>query len=128
MAQYILQPLSLLSLIEVTQISRTSTNDWPGSKSLDRIQTSLEYKTGRHAIIAYDRKMKEFAIKEVKGCRKDWLLRLKAISQTNLVRFVAGFFQEGSIYLICDLMSTPLVDVLSVSNLPLDDVATVCKV
>jgi hypothetical protein len=59
--------------------------------------------------------MKEFAIKEVKGCGKDWLLRLKAISHTNIVRFVAGSFYKGSIYVICDLISTPLADVLSSS-------------
>jgi serine/threonine protein kinase len=87
----------------------------------------LRIKQAGNVIIAYDRKMKEFSIKEVKGCRKDWLLRLKAISHMNIVRFVAGFFHEGSIYLVCDSMSTSLADVLSVSKLPLDDVATFCK-
>lgn len=87
----------------------------------------LRTKQAGNIIIAYDRKMKEFAIKEVKECKRDWLLRLKAVSHTNIVRFVASFFHEGSIYLVCDLMSTSLANVLSVSTLPLDEVATVCR-
>jgi hypothetical protein len=51
----------------------------------------LRIKQAGNFIIAYDRKMKEFAIKEVKGCRNDWLLVLKAILPPNIVRFVAGF-------------------------------------
>jgi serine/threonine protein kinase len=87
----------------------------------------LKTKQAGNVIIAYDRKMKEFAIKEVKGCRRDWLLRLKAISHPNIVRFVASFYHKGSIYLVGDLMSTSLAEVLSVSKLPLEEVATVCK-
>jgi serine/threonine protein kinase len=88
---------------------------------------NLRTEQAGEVIIAYDRKMKEFAIKEVKGCRRDWLLKLKAISHTNIVRFVAGFFYKGSIYLVCDLMTTSLADVLSVLKLPFNEVAIVCK-
>ncbi|KAF7502712.1 hypothetical protein GJ744_005220 [Endocarpon pusillum] len=35
-------------------------------------------------IIAYDRKMKKFVIKEVKEYERDWLLRLKVVSHTNI--------------------------------------------
>lgn len=87
----------------------------------------LRTKQAGKITIAYDRKMREFAIKEVKGCKRDWLLRLKAISHMNIVRLIAGYFHDGSIYLVCDLMSTSLADILAVSRLPLDETATVCK-
>ena len=51
----------------------------------------------------------------------------QAVSHTNILRFIASFFHEESIYLIYDLMSTSLVNVLSVSTLPLDEIATVYK-
>jgi Protein kinase domain len=87
----------------------------------------VKTKQAGDVIIAYDRKIRDFAIKEVRGCDRDWLLRLKAISHANIVRFVASYFHEGSIYLVCDLMSTSLANVLSVSRLPISEIATACK-
>jgi serine/threonine protein kinase len=72
---------------------------------------------------------KVVAIKEVKGCNRDWLRYLRTTTHEHIVTLYTAYFDEGSTFLVYDLMSVALNDILATPRGPLEipEVATVCQ-
>jgi hypothetical protein len=71
---------------------------------------------------------KVVAIKEIKGCSRDWLRHLRTTTHEHVVTLYTAYFNEGSTFLVYDLMSVALNDILATPRGPLEiaEVATVC--
>jgi serine/threonine protein kinase len=72
---------------------------------------------------------KTVVIKEIKGCSRDWLRRLRKTTHEHVVSLYTAYFDDGSTFLVYDLMSVALNDILETPWGPLEvpEVATVCQ-
>lgn len=59
------------------------------------------------------------AVKEHKGCTKDQLRHLKSAGHDHIVQLYTAYFHEGSIFLMYEVMSVCLDDVLGTPRGPL---------
>lgn len=72
---------------------------------------------------------KVVAIREVKGCGRDLLRHLRTTTHEHVVTLYTAYFDEGSAFLVYDMMSVALNDILATPRGPLEigEVATVCQ-
>ena len=106
------------------QLRKTDRSPWSDyAKIMEKDQSGP-------AILANTRNrfQKIVVIKEVRGCKKDWLCRLDTITHENIVHFCAAYYHGGSIFLIYEVMSVSLLEILTTPKghlLPYE-IATIC--
>jgi serine/threonine protein kinase len=68
-------------------------------------------------------------IKEIKDYNRGWLRRLRKTTHKRVVPLYTAYFDDGSTFLVYDLMSVALNDILGTPRGPLEipEVATVCQ-